>query len=123
MIAVTKKKEPHNLRTITRSAEEWDELISLFEESGLRQVDFCAEMGLDPKGFSYRIGKRRRANAPDPAASWVEAKPAQAAPATTAKPAAKPCIVVRAGGCEVEVRPGFDAALLRDVCRALSCHA
>lgn len=36
---------------------------------------------------------------------------------------AMPSVTVRVGGCEIEVAPGFDAGLLRDVCRALACPA
>lgn len=111
-----------------RSKADWDELVALFEESGLRQVDFCAEMGLSPKQFSYQRGKRLAAAPSEPAGEirWMEAT--SAAPAHWAqpgRPAARgaSAITVRVGGCEVDVRPGFDAGLLRDVCEALSCRA
>lgn len=37
-----------------RTKEQWLALFSEFENSGLRQTEFCAERGIDPKYFSMR---------------------------------------------------------------------
>ena len=125
---MAKKKAPSKAPQNGRSEAEWQELISLFDASGLRQVDFCEEMGLDPKQFSYQRHKRMpakaqpKAKAPAAAAGWVEVV---AEPNEPAAPPVAPAssVTVRVGGCEIEVSAGFDARLLRDVCKALACPA
>lgn len=110
-----------------RSKADWDELVALFEESGLRQVDFCAEMGLNPKQFSYQRSKRLGATPSEPVGEirWMEAAALPEHHGRPEPPAARnaPAVTVRVGEYEVDVRPGFDAGLLRDVCEALSCRA
>lgn len=127
---MTKKKPAKgNAEEGRRSKADWDELVALFEESGLRQVDFCEEMGLNPKQFSYQRSKRLGAAPSEPAGEirWMEATAAPPAHhGRPERPAARnaPAVTVRVGEYEVDVRPGFDAVLLREVCEALSsCRA
>lgn len=58
-----------------RSKSQWLSLIQEFEQSGLSQVQFCAEHGLNPKYFSLRRAKLR---ASDHKTAFIEAVPAKA---------------------------------------------
>lgn len=59
----------HHTRT------EWLALIEEFEQSGLSQVKFCADRGLNARYFSLR---RKKLKAGKQSGAFVQAKPASA---------------------------------------------
>jgi transposase len=108
----------------------WRRLLLLWRQSGLTGRDFCAEHRLsEPSFYAWRreIGRRdkqKRATRP-PARARVPRQPATTTPAfvklaidASAAPAAAIEVVV-AESRVLRVRPGFDAALLRQLMRLL----
>ena len=53
-----------------RTKEQWLALIDEFEQSGLKQSEFCAQHGINPKYFSLR---RMKLKAPSAASGFVPA--------------------------------------------------
>jgi hypothetical protein len=111
----------------------WRRLLGRWRQSGLTGRDFCAEHGVsEPSFYSWRreIARRdqqqatRRKQTMPPAASTLVPPPCgdsaflQLAlePSATTPPAIE---VVLAQGRLLRVRPGFDAAMLRQLLRLL----
>jgi hypothetical protein len=119
------------LRMQTRkSAGQWGELVSAWEASGLAADEFASKHGV--VGSTLRWWKtelaRRARNAPQrrpprresPRTASGIALARVVRPGEGRTPAtARGGVAVLAGGLRIEVEPGFDNGLLREVVRAL----
>jgi hypothetical protein len=83
-----------------RTKAQWLSLIKEFENSGLSQVRFCAERGLNPKYFSLRRAKLKAA---EQHSSFIEALPAQSAPSGE--------VVIQYGPVSIQVAGGSTQAI------------
>jgi len=101
-----------------RTREAVRRLVSDFETSGLRPMEFCRRHGLAPS--TLRRNLRKPSGAQRPAAAGVRfvAVKLNGAPASAA-PTPAGLEVVLAGGRRIAVGPGFDAAALGQLVRAL----
>jgi len=88
----------------------WAVRLTEFDASGQSIAKWCKERDLKPHQLQYRLDKRRRtAKASVP--QWVSLEP---------KDASTPPIILKIGQVTVEVRPGFDQTLLRDLVGTLA---
>ena len=96
-----------------RTRQEVRQLVSAFQSSGLRAREFCQRHGLAQSTL-----RRNLQRAPgQPGVRFVAVKVNGAAAAAKAAPAGLE--VVLAGGRRIAVGPGFDAATLGQLVRAL----
>ena len=96
--------------------EAWRVRLGALASSGLTQREFCAREGVSLHQLSYwrgRLNERAAATAPRWCALDVAGDGAEA------RDAMREAMTVRVGGAGIEVKPGFDPALLRDIVRAL----
>jgi transposase-like protein len=102
-----------------RTREEVRQLVSAFPTSGLRAREFCRRHGLAQSTLRRNLNRAGAGNAPaQPGVRFVAVK---LNGATAGKPAPTPAglEVVLAGGRRIAVGPGFDAATLGQLVRAL----
>lgn len=103
------KKELAELR------ETWRERVTSFHASGLSGAAWCAKHGLKEYQLWYWV-RRFRENSPKPSAS-PEFLPVQIRePVSTGNHP----LLVRAGSVVIEVHPGYDAQLLRNLVETLT---
>ncbi len=96
--------------TVRTTAAEWAERVRAWRESGKSAPEFAASKGYPEKllrWWSTELARRERKKA--------TARLARVVPA----PAASAPLTVVVGAARVEVRAGFDRALLRQVIEAL----
>jgi hypothetical protein len=96
-------------------AAQWRERLANHADSGLTVNRWCVQHDIPAHRFFYWRRKLVRASAP------VEGDPVDwfALPVGVASAARLP-LTVRVGDAAIDVEPGFDPALLRDVVAALS---
>ena len=101
----------HSPSLVNWNAEVASEVVARWEASGLSGRAFCAAHGVEVKRlYRWRQRLRPRVQSSSPAAT-----------AGFAVAIASPGVRVRLpGGAAIEVDPGFDAGLLRQVVVALS---
>ena len=96
---------------------EWEKRIEAFKESGLNATAWCKLHDLKPHQFNYYLYKDRPQNQlTAPAATrWlsVEIEDSATTPDQTS-------LLVKVGEATIEVKPGFDPALLCQLVRTLS---
>lgn len=103
------------------SRAEWEQRVAQWKKSGQTAEVFAARRGLNPGTLRWwsstlqRPAAREGAHAAE--AGFARVVPVDIATAPPAEPAALE--VVLPSGRVVRVRPGFDAALLRDLLAAL----
>ena len=107
---------------------EWTQLLKERAASGLNIKEFCEQRGIPRQTYHYWQTKLREAAAQQlnqPCTS--EPEPQALAPVNWTQvteeiaPMPEPQgLTLRIGGAEIEVREGFDEALLASVCRTLS---
>ena len=103
-----------------RTSEEVRQLVSAFPTSGLRAREFCQRHGLASSTLRRNLQRAGAGRAPaQPTVRFVAVKLNGAAPASKTAPAAAGLEVVLAGGRRIAVGPGFDAATLGHLVRAL----
>ena len=105
-----------------RTREAVQRLVSDFQTSGLRPMEFCHRHGLAPS--TLRRNLRKQAVAQNKAASRVRlvAVKLNGAPGAATKDTAPSGLeVVLAGGRRIAVGPGFDVTTLGRLVRALEC--
>jgi hypothetical protein len=90
-----------------------ERLVSAWEQSGVSAVEFCRDQAVTAK-MLLRWRSRLR---PDAGLSRVVV----ASPADMVSPQAQLLRVVGSHGLSIEVASSCDEAVLRRVCRALSC--
>jgi hypothetical protein len=93
---------------------EWAARIAAFRASGMSVPAWCAEHHVKPHQLRYRLQKQARAKRPS------GETPTQWLPLNLRDPEITPPLVIRVGRVTVEVRPGFDRDLLRDVVHTLA---
>jgi transposase-like protein len=91
----------------------WRAHVRAWEASDLSVVAFARRHGLSASALRYWTSRRKRPVAPQ--FLRLVAK----APTSSPTAAPPPSVVIEVGTARVLVAPGFDAALLRDVVRAL----
>jgi hypothetical protein len=93
--------------------EAWRVRLEAFAASGLTQREWCAREGLGLHQLGYWRGRlSERSDATPQGAAWCAL---DVVPENNGGDG----MTVRVGGAGIEVRRGFDAALLRDIVRAL----
>lgn len=85
----------------------WATRIADYRASGQSQAAWCAQHGLKIHQFRYWL-KKQSQTAEDTPTRWLSLDLANAP------------VVIRVGQVTVEVQPGFDPDLLRDVVRTLA---
>ena len=98
-----------------RNEAQWRELISVFEQSGQSQVDFCAEQNISSAYFSQR---RRALLNPDQSV-FIEAK-AQAAHTFLTPVPASPVLTLRYQQTELALPLSVEPRWLAGLIKALS---
>lgn len=63
-----------------RSREQWQQLISEFEQSGLSQTAFCKAQQINPKYFSLKRSKLKAQASKDDTFPFIRLDPSAAAP-------------------------------------------
>jgi hypothetical protein len=89
----------------------WQEHLTQWHASGLTQVAYCRQQGLNRDQFGYWKKRLLSAQSPDAAPGFIAVQMTSVG-ATLA--------VVLNERLRVEVRPGFDPATLRAIIQALS---
>jgi transposase-like protein len=103
-----------------RTRQEVRQLVSAFHTSGLRAREFCQRHGLAQSTLRRNLQRAGAGSASaQPAVRFVAVKLNGAAPASKAAAAAAGLEVMLAGGRRIAVGPGFDAATLGQLVRAL----
>ena len=104
----------------------WAQIMEERADSGQSIAAYCAQRGIGRHSYFYwqkklREVAARQMGAPEPEQSQalVPRGWAQACVAEEHAPEAG-VLTLRVGGAEIEVRQGFDEALLASVCRALT---
>ena len=93
---------------------EWRARLEAYAASGLTQREWCAREGVSLHQLGYWRGQLREQSKP------IAATPGWCALDVVAEHnSGGNGLTVRVGSAGIEVRPGFDAALLRDIVRAL----
>jgi transposase-like protein len=98
------------------TAEQWVTRINDYLASGERAAAWCERNQVSLKQLYYWMAKLKKADRHAPSTTgpqWV-ALPIEETTAAEARP-----LVVRVGTVTVEVRPGFEPAVLADVVRTL----
>ncbi|WAH35667.1 IS66 family insertion sequence element accessory protein TnpA [Alicyclobacillus dauci] len=101
------KKELAELR------ETWRERVAAFRDSGLSGAAWCAEQGIKEHQLWYWVS-RFREKSPKPSVS-TDFLPVQVHESIANLP-----LLVRVGSVAIEVHPGYDAQLLRDLVETLT---
>jgi len=89
---------------------QWATRVAEFQASGQSVSAWCAEQQVKPHQLRYWLKKHSQAVGNVPT-QWLS---------LNLRDLANPPLVIRIGQATVEVRPGFDPDLLRDVVRALA---
>jgi len=110
---------------------QWKQIIQERTASGMNITEFCAQRGITRQAYHYWQTKLREAAAQQLAGSAAEPEKVQQALVPSGW--AQACIAeertpeqetgaltLRVGGAEIEVRRGFDEALLASVIKTLS---
>jgi hypothetical protein len=104
--------------TANRAVQErrafWQDHLAHWQASGLTQVAYCRQQGLNRDQFGYWKKRLLSARSASPAPGGTDFIAVQWAAAGA------PLVVVLHERFRVEVRPGFDPATLRAVVQALS---
>jgi len=109
---------------------QWAQVMQDRVASGQSIAAYCAQRGIGRHSYFYWQRKLREAAVQQMAAGVAEPEKArqalvptgwaQACVAEERAPEQACGLMLRVGGAEIEVRRGFDEALLASVCRALS---
>lgn len=98
-----------------RNEAQWRELISVFEQSGQSQVDFCAEQNISSAYFSQRRNALRNLDE----AAFVEVKPHAARP-SLASSQVSPALTLRYQHTELSLPLSVEPRWLASLIKALS---
>ena len=98
---------------MTETEKAWTERVQEWRSSGLAAPEFVQGRGYEASTLRYWASRLRRVAEGRPYARRV-----RMAKVTVAKRSTQP-IVVAVGAARIEVRPGFDGSLLRDVVSAI----
>jgi hypothetical protein len=96
---------------------EWKKRIEAFKESGLNATAWCKLHDLKPHQFNYYLYKDKAQNqlAAPATTRWLSVEIEE----STTTPD-KVSLLVKVGEATIEVKPGFDPALLCQLVRTLS---
>jgi hypothetical protein len=98
--------------------QQWAERIANFRASGLTMAAWSAENQVSVDQLKYWLYKVKKSSPTDPSSSssgWVPF----AVTSTSSDSSGASLLVVRVGPAAIELRPGFDPVLLREVVEAL----
>jgi hypothetical protein len=112
-----------------RREKHWRKILEECERSGLRRSEFCRRNGLRETTLSWWARELRRRDQAGRKSALPKVSPARKSPGhafvpvrvieAPARETVQDVEVVTRGGHVVRVRPGFDAATLRQVIAAL----
>ena len=102
-------------RECAERQEQWKDRVEDFRTSGLSGRQWCAQRGLKVNQVHYWTRKFPATDADVAAATWV----ALDTPGPHGDRSAE-ALVVSVGPVAITVRPGFDAAFLQSLVRALA---
>lgn len=97
---------------------ERETLVAAYRASGQSAKEWCFANGLRLNQLKYMIRKERTRKSNTPVSTrWLPVEVSTSAPGIHSE-----ALLVRVGEAYIEVKPGFDPALLQDVVRVLgSC--
>ena len=99
----------------TELRKEWEARVVDFRASGQSASAWCAAHNLKPHQLYYWLKKLEPSKAAaTPPSKWVPVEVSEETYATT-----RNSLYIRIGQATVEVKPGFDPALLSDVVQTL----
>lgn len=93
---------------------EWEEKVAAYRASGQSVSAWCTANNVKPERLRYWLRKLEAADAPATVPQWLSVEVSDVAEDP------KVNLYVRVGQAVIEVQPGFDPALLREVVRSLS---
>lgn len=97
--------------------KEWEARVAAFKASGQSTSAWCAAHDLQPHQLRYWLRKHKNINKPTVMPSqWLSVELGELEPNSAQGIA----LLVRVGQATVEVKPGFNPALLSDVVRTLA---
>lgn len=99
---------------MTKTEATWAERVRAWRASGQTAWEFAQGRGFEASTLRYWASRLRRDGLDAPPKT-----PRVRLLRVTPAPAAAPSLVVAVGAAQIEVRTGFDRALLRDVIDAL----
>ncbi|WP_066640098.1 IS66 family insertion sequence element accessory protein TnpA [Desulfolucanica intricata] len=95
--------------------KEWEERVAAFKASGQSTTAWCAAHDLKPQQLRYWLRKLNPVDIPTVITpQWLSVEIGNSVPSGQANG-----LCIRIGHAVVEVQPGFDPALLKDVVRTL----
>ncbi len=98
----------------TELREEWERRIAVFRSSGQTQVEWCKINNLNLHQLKYWLKKIERPDSNhDTNPNWIPVNLEDSSIENNAG------LVVRIGAASIEVKPGFNAAILADVVKTL----
>ena len=89
----------------------WQDHVAVWEQSGIRQSEYCHRQGLNIKVFGY--WKRKLCRKPAAGLTFVPVA-IKTSQSTVVKPAATLRLIIRGGSC-IEIGDGFNQDTLRRV--------
>lgn len=89
----------------------WQDHVAAWEQSGIRQSEYCSRQGLNIKIFGY--WKRKLCRKPAAPLTFVPVA-VKTSQATVVKPTATLRLIIRGGSC-IEIGDGFNQDTLRRV--------
>jgi hypothetical protein len=98
--------------------QQWQDRIIAYRTSGLTLKAWCAMNGCSVDQMKYWLYKSKKSKSPTTAISTEAQKP-RFVPLTVSPDAETP-LLLRIGPAQIELRPGFDPRLLREVVKALT---
>lgn len=97
----------------------WQERISAYRASGLTLKAWCAANGCTIDQMKYWLYKSKESNSSTTTISTDSAQKPRFVPLAVSTDV-EASLLLRVGPAQIELRPGFDPRLLRDVVKALT---
>jgi len=98
---------------------QWQERISAYRASGLTLKAWCAANGCTIDQMKYWLYKSKVPNSSTTTLSTDSAQKPRFVPLAVS-PDVEASLLLRVGPAQIELRPGFDPRLLREVVKALT---
>jgi len=94
----------------------WETRIIEYRASGLKAKEWCAAHNVTPRQLWYWLRKFKNQNDSFPARStrWLPVELSEQSPAEQGD-----SLLIRIGRARIEIKPGFDPALLSQIVRVL----
>jgi len=102
----------------TAYRSEWESRVISFKSSGMGVTDWCKANDVKLHRFKYWLYKRKSSNSASVAKNnkqWIAIETAPVASSMQEN-----AMIVKVGQASIQVKPGFDPVLLRDVVKVLA---